>query len=357
MNSGNKPNIAQIIIAVGMIVLLAFLFFAGGKYIRSKGSVTIDSGFRPVMGTFAHIIAVAPDVNTAQKSVEAAFEQLVLVDKLMSDYKPDSELSKVNQEAFKNPVKISKPLWEVLSKSIAFSKKTNGAFDITVGPLVDLFHNAGKKGVAPTNDEIAQAKARTGFEKLILDEKNKTVKFTVEGMRLDLGGIAKGYSVDKAVDAMKKCGAIGGLVAAAGDIRVFGTPPKGKDSWLVGLQDPDKVSDSIDDMQTLLTLHLKDMAVSTSGDYRRSVEIKGKKYNHIIDTRTGIGSRNFTSVTIIAPNTTDADALATSVSIMGVEKGLELIKTMPQIDAILIPSQNHHEIIRTEGVEKYIYNK
>ena len=356
MNSGNKPNVTQMV-AVGGIVIIGVLFFAVGKYLSGRGPVAIDSGFRPVMGTFAHIIAVAPDSNTAQKSVEAAFDQLVFVDKMMSDYKSDSELSKVNRDAFKTPVKIDEPLFEVLSRSIAFSKKTDGAFDVTVGPLVDLFHAAAEKDIPPTEDEIVQAKACTGFEKLILDEENKTVKFAVDGMRLDLGGIAKGYSVDKAVEAMKKFGALGGLVAAAGDIRVFGTPPKGKSSWLVGLQDPDKINDSIDAGQTLLTLHLKDMAVSTSGDYRRFTKIDGKKYSHIINTKTGTSSQSLSSVTIIAPNATDADALATSVSVMGAEKGLELIKTIPQTDAILIPSQNHREIIKTEGVEKYTDNK
>jgi len=354
MNSGNRPNIVKIITAAGVIVLLTFLFFDGGKYSWPKKTVTIDSGFRPVMGTFAHIIAVASDANTAQKSIEAAFDQLVLVDKLMSDYKPDSELSKVNQEAFKNQVKVSEQLFGILSKSIAFSRKTDGAFDITVGPLVDLLHDAGKKGIQPTEGEITQAKARVGFEKLILDGENKTVKFAVDGMRLDLGGIAKGYSVDRAVEEMKKCGALGGLVAAAGDIRVFGTPPGGKNAWLIGLQDPDKASDSIDAVNTLLTLHLKDMAISTSGDYRRSTEIKGEKYNHIIDTKRGIGSSNFTSVTVIAPYAIDTDALATAISVMGIEKGLELIKTIPQTDAILIPAQNHHKIIKTEGVKKYL---
>lgn len=355
MNTDNKPNTVRII-AVGSAIITGILLFVS-RYMRDGESVTIDSGFRPVMGTFAHIIAVAADANTAQKSVEAAFDQIMAVDKLMSDYKPDSQLSLVNREAFKNPVKVNEPLFEVLSKSITFSKKTNGAFDITVGPLVDLFHRACEKGIAPTENEIAAAKAKTGFEKLILDEQNGTVKFAVDGMRLDLGGIAKGYSVDKAVEAMKKCGTLGGLVAAAGDIRVFGTPPKGKNAWLVGLQDPDKVTDSIDNAQTLLTLRLKDMAVSTSGDYRRFTTINGKKYSHIVDTKTGKSSQGLTSVTIITTNTTDADALATSVSVMGVEKGLELVKKIPRTDAILVPSQNHREIIKTEGVKEYIYNE
>ena len=357
MSTAIGPNMferGRIAIRTMLIVLVCLTVFGGIKYIQSKGSVTIDSGFRPVMGTFVHIIAVTGDSETAQKSIKAAFNQIVHIDKLMSDYKPDSELSTVNKKAFKNPVTISDSLFEVLSRSIEFSKKTDGAFDITVGPLVDLYHKAGEQGVAPTEDEIAAAKAKAGFAKLILDEQNKTVKFAVDGMRLDLGGIGKGYAVDKAVEAMRNCGALGGLVALAGDIRVFGSPPKDKNSWMVGVQDPDKLSDSMENAQTVFVLHLKDMAVSTSGDYRRFTVIAGEKYNHIIDSKAGTGSRNFASVTVIAPSATDADALATAVSVMGVERGLELIKSVPQADAILIPSQNHQKIIKTEGVGKYL---
>ena len=147
------------------------------------------------------------------------------------------------------------------------------------------------------------------------------------------------------------------LLPQSGDIRVFGIPPEGKNSWLVGLQDPEKVSDSIDTGQTLLTLHLKDMAISTSGDYRRFALIKGKKHSHIIDPTSGVSSQSLSSVTIIAPNAADADALATAVSVMGAEKGLELLKTIPHTDAILIPSLNKHKIIKTDGAKKYIYNK
>lgn len=356
MNMDNRRSITQIIFGASLIVLLCLVVFVGSKFVRSKGPVTIDSGFRPVMGTFAHIVAVAADSNTAQKSVEAAFSQLVLIDNLMSDYKPDSQLSKVNREAFKNPVKIDEPLFEVLSRSIVFSRKTGGAFDVTVGPLVDLYHAAGDKDSLPSEDEIAQAKARTGFEKLLLDAKTRTVKFAVEGMRLDFGAIAKGYAVDKAVEAMQKCGALGGLVAASGDIRVFGTPPKGKNFWIIGLQDPNKViTDSLDMSQPLLVLHINDAAVSTSGDYRRFAQIKGKKYSHIIDPRTGTSSRTLSSVTIIAPNATDADALATAVSVMGARKGLELIKTIPDTEAILISVAPEFKIMQTEGAKKYIY--
>jgi len=344
----NKKNIRIVIGIIAVVFLVAvFSFWPAGR-------TGADSGHRPVFGTFARIVAVAADSHTAKKCIEAGFEQFELIDNLMSDYKADSELSRVNREAYKGAVKVSEPLFEVLQRSVVFSRETGGAFDVTVGPLVDLFRSAEKKQVAPSKDQIAQAKLKVGFEKLKLDEQNRTVKFAVDGMRLDLGGIAKGYAVDLAVEAMQRAGAVGGMVDVGGDIRCFGVPPQGKSRWLIGLQDPNETEDGFGTGRSLLVLELTNAAIATSGDYRRFTLIEGKKYSHIIDARAGCSSNGLTSVTIISKNATDADALATAVSVMGAEKGLALIETKPETEAILISLQPKYELVKTSGAAKYI---
>ena len=323
--------------------------------------VELDSGYRLVMGTFARVVAVAKDSGKAEKCIEAALAQIHKVDDLMSDYKSDSEISRLNREGFKTAVHLSQPTYEVLKRSIEFSKLTDGAFDITVGPLVDLFRTEKEKQVLPSQDEISEAQSKVGFEKLILDDQNQAVQFTVEGMRLDLGGIAKGYAIDKAVEAMQTSGAIGGMVDIGGDIRCFGVPPKGKNHWLIGVQNPDLEKDTAAG-NIVLKLKLTNGAVATSGDYQQFVLIEGKRRGHIIDRRTGTSTEGLSSVTIIAENATDADALATAVSVMGPEKGLDLIEKLPATEAILITSRPEpvpsevegDNLIKTTGAEKYI---
>jgi len=196
--------------------------------------------------------------------------------------------------------------------------------------------------------------SKVGFEKLKLDSENKTVQFSDNGMLLDLGGIAKGYAIDKAIEAAQRCGAIGAMVDIGGDVRCFGLPPEGKDHWLIGLQDPNSAIEGFEGGGLLLVLKVTNAAVATSGDYQQFVLIEGKRYSHIMDRRTGTSAEGLSSVTIIADNATDADALATSVSVMGAEKGLVLIENLPGTEAMLITSGQEHEITKTSGAGKYI---
>jgi len=354
MDSQQRHKIASIIF---IIFLMAVLFFFGKgseDFSWPKGRIEIDGGYREVMGTFARVVAVAMEEEKGRECVEAGFEVIEQVDNSMSDYKSDSELSMVNREAFEKDVKISAELFDVLRKSVEYSRKTAGAFDVTVGPLVDLFRLAEEEGFTPTEEQIAGAKEKVGYEKLKLDEQNMTVKFAVEGMRIDLGGIAKGYSIDKAIKIMQKCGAIGAMVDIGGDIKCFGAPPTGKKFWKIGLQEPGDMKEGVAEGELSLVLSLTDAAIATSGDYRRYVLLDGKKYSHIIDARTGAGSEGLSSVTIISDDAIDADALATAVSVMGTEKGLELIESLENTEAILISSKDKAKLITTSGAEKYI---
>jgi thiamine biosynthesis lipoprotein len=338
------------------IVILVCLSLVAVSFISCAGNdrADADSGYQMIMGTFAHIVAVAQDSDTAEKCVRAALDEIRKVDDLMSDYKKDSEISRVNREAFEKAVQVSESTYEVLQRSIEFSKMTNGAFDITVGPLVALFRNAKKSKIAPSEQQIAQAKSKVGFEKLKLDSENRTIQFSEEGMLLDLGGIAKGYAIDKAIEAAQSNDAIGAMVDIGGDVRCFGLPPAGKDHWLIGLQDPNSAIEGIEGGGLRLVLKITNAAVATSGDYQQFVLIEGKRYSHIMDRRTGTSAGGLSSVTIITDNATDADALATAVSVMGVEKGLALIENLPNTEAILITPQPNYEIIKTSGAEKYV---
>ncbi len=339
---------------VAIIIIIVAVFLTGVYFFaieKMNQPVEIDGGSREIMGTFATVAAVAKNESQTRRCIEAGFEQLKRIDVMMSDYKGDSELSRVNREAFNYPVKVSPELFEILLKSVKFSLLSDGAFDITVGPLVDMWRKAGEANAMPDEITLASVKTRVGFEKLILDANEQTVRFAVEGMRLDLGGIAKGYAVDKAVEAMKKEGAIGGMVDAGGNIRCFGKPAD-KDAWLIGLQNPEAAEPKRG--QVLMVLKLKDMAVATSGDYRRFVTIDGKRYSHIIDTNTATGISILSSDTIIAANAVDADALSTAVNVMGSDKGIALVESLDDTEAIVITAGPEYKIIKSSGADAYL---
>ena len=334
-------------------VLSAIYYFIAENF---RKPIQVDGGSRVIMGTFARVVAVAKHNSQAKRCIEAGFKELNRIDAMMSDYKADSELSKVNREAFARPVKVSPELFEILHISVEFSRLSNGAFDITIGPLVDLWHKAGEANSMPDENTLAATKARVGYEKLILDANEQTVKFAVDGMRLDLGGIAKGYAVDKAVWAMHKRGALGGMVDSGGNIRCFGRPANRPD-WLIGIQDPNLADSSVSLPLMVLKLNPDKfgMSVATSGDYNRFVTVAGKKISHIIDPNTATGAGKLSSDTIITQAAVDADALSTIVNILGPDKGHELIESLPDSECIMITPPPEYRIIKSAGADDYLH--
>ncbi len=340
-----KKTIRTIVIIV-FVVGVAFAI----RKLNEPKLFSVDGGYRTVMGTFAHIVTVSDDHSIAARSVEAAFDALVAIDNMMSDYKADSELSRLNRKGFPGPVEVSPELFNILLDSIEFSKMSKGSFDITIGPVVDLWRHAEKTGRKPTQQEIAVAKSKVGYKKLILklDGQTRTAQFAVNGMRLDLGAIAKGYAIDRAIYAARSTGASGAIVDVGGDVSCFGFTPRSERHWRVGLQDPD------DESKTILVLKLAQMAVATSGDYRRFVEIEGQKYSHIIDPATSSSASKFTSVSIIAPTAIEADAIATCVSVMGLDAGMRLVESLKDVEALVILTDRSQDYIYTEGIKKYV---
>lgn len=329
-----------VVLAVGGLLLWAFH--------RTRRVVTVDSGFRQTMGTFAHILVVADNEPKANEAIEAAFAEIRDINARMSDYDPNSLLSKVNQQAFAAPVKVDDGLFEVLIASVRYSRLSDGAFDITVGPVVQLWRKANYSGMAPTPEQLQKAKEAVGYQNLILDTDTKTVRFAKDGMALDLGGIAKGYAVDRAVAILKQAGLSGGMVDIGGNLRCFGIPANHAPHWFIGLQDPAHEED------ILLRLNMDDRAVATSGDYRRFVMINGQKHSHIVNPATADSAQTLSSVTIITNDAMAADALSTAVSVLGDKKGMALIETIPNTEAILIPHANAIKFEKTPGADQYI---
>jgi thiamine biosynthesis lipoprotein len=341
----------RIILLVSMLLVLLGLMF---KEMIAPGVVEQDSGYRVVMGTFSRVVVLARSTRQAQACIEVAFAVQDRVDALMSYQREDSELNAINRRAFEEPVAVDPMTFEVLQRAAHFSKLTEGAFDVTVGPLMDLWKKAGESNEPPTQQALAEARAKVGYEKLILNEKGRTVRFAVAGMRIDLGGIGKGYAVDKAVEAMQKRGALGGMVDLGGNIRCFGRPPHGQPYWRVGLQDPNVAPNEMGTSKPLLILALTNESIATSGDYRRFVTVRGEKQSHILDTHTGTGARALVSDTVIAPDATTADALSTAVNVLGPEKGLALIERLPHVEAILIPAGPASQPLFSTGARAYL---
>jgi thiamine biosynthesis lipoprotein len=282
------------------------------------------------MGTRFKIILYAPDKKTADEAVNAAFRRIAALDRRMSDYRDDSELVQLCAKAGGDPVEVSDDLFEVLSRAHELSKRCDGAFDVTVGPLTRLWRQSRKSGKLPDKDTLDKARALVGYEKMVLDEKKHTVQLLKPGMQLDLGGIAKGYAADAALKAMKDLGCPRALVAAGGDIAV-NDPPPDAEGWKIGiapLEDPESKP------KKYLILH--HAGVSTSGDAEQFVEIDGKRYSHIVDPKTGLGLVGRMSVTVVAPNGTTSDSMTKVVAVLGPEKGMKIIDDTKGVSAFMI---------------------
>jgi thiamine biosynthesis lipoprotein len=267
-------------------------------------------------------VLYAPDAAAAKRAADAAFARVAELDAVMSDYKKDSELMRLCR-AFaaevREPVPVGEDLFAVLTKAQELSEASGGAFDVTVGPVVQLWRLARRTQRLPDKDELAAALAKVGYKKVRLDPKNRTVQLLTPGMQLDLGGIAKGYAADEALKLLReKFGLTRALVAAAGDI-TCGDPPPDRDAWVVDIA-------PIAKGQKPRTLKLANAAVSTSGDLEQFVEIDGVRYSHVVDPRTGLGVTGRRSVTVIAPKGVQADSLTKAVTLMPPGKGLALVE-------------------------------
>lgn len=293
------------------IAVLACAVLALGATPRPQEGLHRQS--RRVMGSLAEIQVYHADAALAERAITAALDEMQRVDGLLSNYQPDSELSRMNRGAPKAPFGASRELYDFVKRSRAYFDETLGTFDPTMGPVVRAWGFFTTHPAAPTPADAAAAKARSGFHKVRLDDAAQSVSYTVDGLEFDPGGIGKGYAADRAVSVLRQSGVSSALVSAGGStLYALGHPPD-REGWKVAVRDPAKPATS------LRYVMLRDNALSTSGIAGRFVQIDGHRYGHIIDPRSGEPVEGMCQVTLIAPNATDSDALTKAAFLLSRE--------------------------------------
>jgi FAD:protein FMN transferase len=304
----------------------------------------------PHMGTTFRVVLYAADQETADKAAKAVFARVAELNRIMTDYDPNSELMRLcakSAEKPAGPVEVSDDLFFVLAKGQEVAKLSDGAFDMTVGPIVRLWRQARKDRLLPDEEERAAALKRVGYQKMELDPKAKTVDLKVPGMLLDLGGIAKGYAADEGLKVLARHGITSALVAASGDIAVSGPPP-GKPGWRIDIA-------PLPGAKEKRQLILKDAAVSTSGDSEQFVEIAGVRYSHIVNPKTGLGLTGRRSVTVVARRGIEADSLTKVASILPADEAVRKIESVEGAATwIVVKTDKGEEMKESNGFAQWL---
>jgi len=290
-----------------------------------------------LMGTTIEIKIWFFDETIARKSISDAFNEIARVENIFSVYKPESEISQLNKNG---SAVVSDEVIQLIKKSKYFSELSGAAFDITVLPVIELWKNSKKKGKMPTDKEIKNTLKLVGWKNILIDGKNKKITFAKKGMKIDFGGVAKGYAVDRAVEILKKNGIKIGMVNAGGNIGCFG-----EKVFKVALQHPrDKNS-------FITVLKIKNKSVATSGDYERYFFLDKTKISHIINPLSGYPADESISSTILTDNATDSDALSTAAFVLGPKKGIDLVRKYKNSECLLIDKER--KIYKTAGFTHY----
>lgn len=328
-----------------LVCLLGFLIFTAACGFGNWFTPKPYKETQFLMDTIIEITAYGPN---AESAVKAAFADLKRLHDLTNNFDPNSQVSQINQAAGKNRVKVDPDLITMMQRSNELSNKLDGSFDITVGPLTELW-GIGRKGeFVPSQEEIDKVLPLVNYRLVEIDQSTGTVFLPKTGMALDLGGIAKGYAVDKAIAILKAQGIQSALINAGGDVRVIGKRPDGN-PWRIGVQHP-RNQDAM-----IAKLSLTDWdTMETSGDYQRFITKDGIRYPHILDPRTGRQPRQLNSVTMVLNNSADGDIFSTAFFVLGPARTLELIKEFPGVDVIMVTVDG--KVIVSPGLEGKIEN-
>ena len=279
-----------------------------------------------IMGTSIVVELWSDERAAGEAAITAVMDEMRRIDRTMSPHKSDSELSRINQGAGAGPVPVSAEMARLLVRAAEFSALSGGAFDITYAAVGQLYDYRNR--IRPSDDELARARTAVGWRNLVLDSHAATVRFARPGMRIDLGGFAKGHAVDNAAAILRRLGIAHAMVSAGGDSRVIGDR-RGR-PWTIGVRDPRRPG------QLAAMLPLEDVSISTSGDYERYFDADGTRFHHLIDPATGKSPREIQSVTVLADDGLTCEALSKIVFVLGVERGMALVETQSGVDAVVV---------------------
>lgn len=296
------------------------------------------------MGTLVTITAVADTESVAQAAASSGFAEIRRLEELLSTWIPTSELSRVNAAAGSAAVHVSPETMAVVQRSLQAAEMTEGGFNITIGPAVEVWSVTDRQHI-PTEAEVQQLIPLVDLQGIRIDAGHQTIALAQVGMQLDVGGIGKGYAADRAVEVMRKTGALAGVVALSGDIKTFGRLPDGR-GFPVGIQHPRN------EAAVLAWVDLQDEAISTAGDYERFFEREGVRYHHILDPKTLQPARGCQSVTVIAREGVWADGLDTGIFVMGPERGMELVEHLADVEAIIVDAEG--QMLVSSGLKNRI---
>lgn len=294
------------------------------------------------MGSRFDITVVANDSIQANKYIDTAVAEISRIEKLISSWDANSQTSEINRNAGIKPVKVDKELFDLIERAIGISKLTDGAFDISYASMDRIWKFDGSMTKMPSKEEITASVEKVGYQNIVLDKMNSTIFLKLEGMKIGFGAIGKGYAADMAKNLLISKGVPSGIINASGDMNTWGKQPNGNE-WKVAITNP------MDKNKVFALLPITNGAVVTSGNYEKYVNFNGKRYTHIIDPRTGYPSTGIISVTVFAPKAELADALATSVFVMGKEAGLDRINQLPKIECIIIDDKGN--ITKSKNIE------
>jgi thiamine biosynthesis lipoprotein len=305
-----------------------------GQIIHKRKLILLTSPFE--------MTVVAKDTVEANQYIDLAIAEVKRVENLVSDWKPETQISHVNQNAGIQPVKVDDEVFQLVKRSIKISKLTDGAFDISYASMDKIWKFDGSMKEMPTPEAIKKSVEKVGYQKIILDEKEKTIFLRDKGMKLGLGGIAQSFIADNIRDLLKSKGCTSGIANVSGDIAAWGKQPDGK-PWTIGIINP------MNKNKIFATFPLVDSSVETSGTYEKYVVFDGVRYSHIINPKTGYPAQGIVSVTVFAKQTEIADGLAKGVFLFGVEAGLNLVNQLKGIECIIVDSKG--KIYSSKGID------
>ncbi len=319
-----------------LLILFAISCFSGHAQVLRKRTTML-------MGGRFDISIVAKDSLTAENSIDTVIAEITRIENLISDWKPTSQVSEVNQNAGIKPVKVDKEVFELAQRALQLSEITNGAFDISFAAMDRIWKFDGSMTEMPSAEAIKKSVEKVGYKNIILDSTQSTIFLKLKGMKIGFGALGEGYATNKCRDLMLSKGITAGIVNASGDMTVWGKQPNGKD-WKIGMTNPFHTD------EIFAIVPLNEGAVTTSGSYEKFVVLNGKRYSHIINPSTGYPSTGLCSVSVFGPNAETANGFSTSIMVLGQKEGLNLINKYPDYSCIMITDNG--KIVKSKNFRK-----